>query len=70
MEYGNEVSAPFLWNLIKDSIDGTSDERKLNEYTTHQIMELWNYYRNTITISYAISLEHKESVKKSEISLP
>ncbi len=31
-QYENEVSASELWNLIKDSIDGTADERKSNEY--------------------------------------
>jgi hypothetical protein len=31
-QYENEVSVSELWNLIKDSIDGTADERKSNEY--------------------------------------
>ena len=60
-QYGNELSASQLWNLIKDSIDGTPEERKPNEYQTS---DYGTIYRNTITMimcdKFGAKRKHKE----------
>jgi hypothetical protein len=60
-KYGNEVSASQLWNLIKDSIDGTWDDRKPTEYHTS---DYGTIYRNTITNiicdKFGAKRKHKE----------
>jgi hypothetical protein len=61
-QYGNEQSASRLWQSIKDSIEGTSDERKPNEYHTS---DYGTIYRNTITNiicnKFGAKRKHKEN---------
>jgi energy-coupling factor transporter ATP-binding protein EcfA2 len=61
-QYGNELSASRLWQSIKDSIDGTYDERKPNEYHTS---DYGTIYRNTITNiicdKFGAKRKHKEN---------
>jgi hypothetical protein len=64
--YGNEVSVSKLWQLIKNTIDCTSDERKPNEYQTS---DYGTIYRNTITNIICDKFGAKGSIKKKEISL-
>lgn len=45
-EYGNEISVKQIWNAIKETIEGYSDEKKPNEYQT---LEYGTIYNNSIS---------------------
>jgi hypothetical protein len=61
-QHGNELSASQLWQSIKDNIEGTSPERRPNEYHTS---DYGTIYRNTITNiicdKFGAKRKHKET---------
>ncbi|HEY9385928.1 MAG TPA: hypothetical protein VIP70_02730, partial [Nitrososphaeraceae archaeon] len=61
-KYGNEVPASQAWESIKDHIEGTSPEKKPNEYHTSDFGII---YRNTITNiicdKFGAKRKHKET---------
>ena len=65
-QYENQISASKLWNLIKDSIDGTPDERKPHEYPPS---DYGTIYINTITDIICDKFGSKRKRKEKEISL-
>jgi hypothetical protein len=67
-QYGNEVPAYAIWELIKSNVEGYWDERKPNEYQTS---EHGTIYRNSITDiicdKFGAKRKHKETGKKQEM---
>lgn len=61
-QYGNELAASQVWESIKDQVEGTSPERKPNEYHTSDYGPI---YRNTITNimcdKFGAKRKHKET---------
>lgn len=60
-ECGRELTASQVWSSIKETLDGTYDEKKPNEF---QSADYGIIYRIQLLISYVTSLEPPENIPK------